>query len=158
MAVPLVLKEGKGVVFSIESVGNSDSPWILHSTLSNRFESSSEVTKYLATSKQLVNFGGGPYLIQLPTGETILSCHDTGGRQIGDDWKKNTMYVLIGDNEARNFSNVSYPFPDLPPDEGAFFNSIHALDENTVIALGSRHFADSHAEVHWVTGQVIRTE
>ena len=158
MAVPLVLREGKGIVFAIESVGNRDSPWILHSGLKNRFEKPSEVTRYLAASKSLVNFGGGPYIIQLPTGETILSCHDTGGRSIESDWKKNTMYVLIGDSDARNFSNVSYPFPGLPPDEGAFFNSVHALDANTLVALGSRHFADGHAEVHWVTGTIVRKE
>lgn len=156
MPVPLVLREGKGIVFAIESVGNPDSPYILHSTLSNNFEDKSKVSRKLAVPKTLVNFGGGPYLIQLPTGETILSCHDTGGRNIGSDWKKNTMYVLIGDDEAKGFGNVSFPFPDLPPDEGAFFNAIHALDQNTVIALGSRNFSDGHSEVHWVTGSVIR--
>ncbi len=158
MAVPLVLREGKGIVFAIESVGNRDSPWVLHSNLKDRFENPTGVSRYLAAPKSLVNFGGGPYLIQLPTGETILSCHDTGGRTIGSDWKKNTMYVLVGDSDARNFSNVSYPFPGLPPEEGAFFNSIHARDANTVIALGSRHFADGHAEVHWVTGTIVREE
>ncbi|MBV6645549.1 MAG: exo-alpha-sialidase [Cyclobacteriaceae bacterium] len=158
MPVPIVLRDGKGLVFAIESVGNRDSPWMLHSSLSNRFESANQVERYLAAPKSLVNFGGGPFIIQLPTGETILSCHDTGGRNIGSDWKKNTMYVLIGDSDAQNFSNVSYPFPDLPPDEGAFFNAVHALDANTVIALGSRHFADGHAEVHWVTGSIIREQ
>ena len=158
MAVPLVLREGKGIVFTIESVSSPDSPWVLWSSLKKRFEKPSEISRYLAAPKSLVNFGGGPYLIQLPTGETILSCHDTGGRHIGSDWKKNTMYVLIGDSDARNFSNPSYPFPGLPPNEGAFFNSVHALDANTVIALGSRHFADGHAEVHWVTGAIVREE
>ena len=103
-----------------------------------------------------MNFGGGPYLIQLATGETILSLHDTGGRELGSDWMKNTMYVLIGNDEAKDFKNVSYPFPDLPANEGAFFNSICALDENTIIALASRNFADGHSEVHWVTGTVVR--
>lgn len=156
MPVPIVLKEGKGIAFAIESVGNQDSPWIIHSGLKNRFKESSEVTRRLATLKSLVDFGGGPYLLQLETGETILACHDTGGRSIGTDWMKNTMYVLIGDNEARNFSNVSYPFPDLPVEEGAFFNSICALDQNIIIALASRNFSDGHSEVHWVTGNIIR--
>jgi hypothetical protein len=156
MPVPLVLNDKKGMVFAIESVGNSNGPWILEADLESRFEVSAAISRRLAVPKSLVNFGGGTYIIQLPTGETILSCHDTGGREIGLDWKKNTMYVLVGDNEAKNFSKVSYPFPDLPADEGAFFNSVHALDENTVIALGSRHFSDNHAEVHWVTGSIIR--
>jgi hypothetical protein len=158
MPVPIVLREGKGLAFAIESVGNTDSPWILHSSLSDRYSSDGLIARELAAPKNLVNFGGGPYLIQLPTGETILSCHDTGGRTIGSDWMKNTMYVLIGDEEARNFGSVSYPFPDLPADEGAFFNAIHSLDANTIIALGSRNFSDGHSEVHWVTGDIIRTE
>lgn len=156
MPVPIVLRDGKGLAFAIESVGNADSPWILHSSLTNRFENKGEVSRNLAAHKSLVGFGGGPYLEQLPTGETILSLHDTGGRDIGSDWMKNTMYVLIGDSEAKNFNNVSYPFPDLPADEGAFFNAIHVIDANTVIALGSRNFSDGHSEVHWVTGSVIR--
>lgn len=158
MPVPLLLRESKGVIFVIESVGNRDSPWILHTDLQNAFNDPNEVSRYLAAPKSQVNFGGGPYIIQLPTGETILSCHDTGGRSIGTDWKKNTMYVLIGDSDARNFSNVSFPFPDLPPNEGAFFNSIHALDENTLVALGSRHFPDGHAEIHRVIGTIVREE
>ena len=156
MPVPLVLKDGKGIAFAIESVNNRDSPWILRSSLSARFQTPGDISKRLAAPKTTVNFGGGPYLVQLPTGETILSCHDTGGRDIGPDWKRNTMYVLIGDAEANNFSNVSYPFPDLPVDEGAFFNALHVLDEDTVIALGSRYFADGHTEVHWVTGEIVR--
>lgn len=156
MPVPLVLKEGKGIVFAIESVGHADSPWILHASLSNRFEDLRKVERRLAASKSQIGFGGGPYLIQLPTGETILSCHDTGGRAIGSDWKKNTMYVLIGDSDARNFGELSFPIPDLPVDEGAFFNAVHALDENTVIALAGRNFPDGHSEVHWVEGTVVR--
>lgn len=158
MPVPLVLKENKGIVFAIESVGSADSPWIVWSSNQDQFRDSDNIVRWLAVPKSLVNFGGGPYLAQLPTGETILSCHDAGGRAIGADWKKNTMYVLIGDAEAKDFSNVSYPFPDLPPDEGAFFNSIYALDANTLIALGGRNFSDGHSEVHWVTGTIVREE
>ena len=154
MPVPVVLHDKKGIAFAIESIGNSNGPWVVQSSLSNRFEVPEG--RWLAAPKTLVNFGGGPYLIQLPTGETILSLHDTGGRDIGSDWMKNTMYVLIGDDEAKDFGNVSYPFPDLPVNEGAFFNSVCALDANTIIALASRNFADGHSEVYWVTGTVIR--
>ncbi len=154
MPVPVVLRDKKGIAFAIESIGNSNGPWVVHSSLMNRFEVPEG--RWLAAPKTLVNFGGGPYLIQLPTGETILSLHDTGGRDIGSDWMKNTMYVLIGNEEAKDFGNVSYPFPDLPVNEGAFFNSVCALDANTIIALASRNFADGHSEVYWVTGTVIR--
>ncbi len=156
MPIPVVLKDGKGIVFAIESVGNSNGPWIVYSDLENQFESPDG--RWLAAPKSLVNFGGGPYLLQLETGETILSLHDTGGRDIGSDWMKNTMYVLIGDEEAKNFENVSYPFPDLPPNEGAFFNSICALDNQILIALASRNFSDGHSEIHWVKGNVVRFE
>ncbi|MEQ8471792.1 MAG: sialidase family protein [Marinoscillum sp.] len=158
MPVPVVLKDRKGLAFVIESVGNADGPWVLHSDLMNRFKEESEITRRLAAPKSLVGFGGGPYLAQLPTGETILSLHDTGGRSIGSNWMKNTMYVLIGNEQAKNFEKVSYPFPDLPSEEGAFFNSVCVLDENTVIALASRNFEDGHNEVHWATGTVIREE
>jgi hypothetical protein len=156
MPVPLVLKGQSGILFAIESVGNMDSPWLLHSTLENRFKEKASITRWLAAPKALVEFGGGPYIAQLPTGETILSLHDTGGREIGSDWRKNTMYVLIGDSSGRNFSKLSFPFPNLPVDEGAFFNSIHVLDKNTVLALSSRIFSDLHSEVHCVKGKIIR--
>lgn len=158
MPVPVVLREGKGLAFAIESVESSHAPYILKSSLSNKFEDDTQVSRYLAASVNLVDFGGAPYLIQLSSGETILSCHDTGGRTIGSDWMKNTMYVLIGDEEAENFENVSYPFPDLPANEGAYFNSICALDSHTIIALASRNFSDDHSEVYWVTGTVVREE
>ena len=153
MPVPVILRENKGIVFTIESINNSNSPYLLWSSIDNSWKEKTQVKRYLATNQ--IAFGGAPYLAQLPSGETLLSFHADGGRTI-TDWKKSTMVVFIGDSMAQNFANISYPFPNLPSNEGAFMNSIYIKDINTVVAIGSRNFADGHSEVYWVEGDIVR--
>jgi hypothetical protein len=159
MAVPLVLKDGKGIVFPVESVNNSRSPWILWSSLSARWNYSTpgnttNARRWLATSLNI--WGGAPYIIQLPSGETILSVQDAGGRTIGSDWKKNTMLVLVGNSIAKNFSNISYPWPALPVNEGAYYSSLMLKNDSTLVMLTTRNFSDNHSEIYWKEGKIVR--
>ena len=159
MAVPLVLKDNKGIVFPIESVNNTRSPWITWSSLEAKWNykglgAPDNGRRWLATAGNI--WGGAPYLIQLPTGETILSCQDAGGRSIGSDWKKNTMLVLTGNSIAKNFTNISYPWPNLPANEGAYYSSLFLKDPRTLVLVTTRNFSDHHSEIYWKEGRITR--
>lgn len=157
MAVPLLLKDGKGIVFPIESVNNSRSPWIVWSSLSARWNYSGPGTpannrRWPASAENI--WGGAPYLVQLPAGPTLLAVQDAGGRSIGSDWKKNTMLVLVGNPMARNFSRITYPWPNLPVNEGAYYSSLFLKDAQTVVLVTTRNFADGHSEIWWKEGRL----
>lgn len=157
MPVPLVLQGGKGIVFPIESVNNIKSPWIVWSSLEARWNYANVATlangrRWLATSENI--WGGAPYIVQLPTGETILSCQDNGGRAVGSDWKKNTMLVLVGNSVAKNFTNISYPWPNLPASEGAYYSSLFLKDASTLVLVTTRNFGDGHSEIYWKEGHI----
>ena len=157
MPVPVVLKDNKGIVFPIESVNNTKSPWVVWSSMAARFNYVGAGTlqnnrRWLATTENI--WGGAPYLIQLPTGETILSCQDAGGRQIDSNWKKNTMLVLTGNSMAQNFTNITYPWPNLPVNEGAYYSSLFLKDAATLVLVTTRNFADGHSEIHLKEGHL----
>jgi hypothetical protein len=159
MPVPLVLGGGKGIVFPIESVNNSQSPWVVWSSVAARYNYAGLGTpangrRWLATSERI--WGGAPYLVQLPTGETLLSTQDAGGRGIGSDWRKNTMLVLVGNSVAKNFTNLSYPWPNLPPNEGAYYSSLFLKNATTPVLVTTRNFADGHSEIFWKEGHIAR--
>jgi len=158
MPSPLLLNDNKGIIFVIENVGLARSPWVIHSSLSSNWNydtlpSISNNRRWRAINENV--HGGGPYIIQLPSGETILSCHIAGGRNISG-WRKNTMAVYIGDSDAKNFRDRTYPWPNLPLSEGAIFNSLFLKDDSTIVALSSRIFSDGHGELFWKEGRIIR--
>ncbi|RFZ84824.1 exo-alpha-sialidase [Mucilaginibacter terrenus] len=157
MATPLVLNNNKGIVFPIESVNNTNSPWVLWSSTDARWNYNTTGTtqngrRWLATSDAI--FGGAPFMVQLSTGETLLSAQDAGGRNIGSDWKKSTMMVYKGNSTAKNFSRVNDPWPNLPTGEGAYYSSMFLKDQNTVVLVTTRNFSDGHSEVYWKEGHI----
>jgi hypothetical protein len=159
MAIPLVLKDNKGIVFPIESVNNSRSPWIVWSSVDANWNyrgvgTAANGRRWLATTQNI--WGGAPYIIQLATGETILSVQDAGGRSIGSDWKKNTMLVLVGNSVAKNFTNISYPWPNLPVNEGAYYSSLMQKNDSVLAMVTTRNFSDGHSEIFWKEGRITR--
>ncbi|RRB09353.1 sialidase family protein [Larkinella rosea] len=158
MPVPLVLKDNKGIVFGIESVNNTQSPWVLWSSFAARWRyaslgSTTNNRRWLATTQKV--WGGAPYLVQLPTGQTLLSTQDAGGRAISSDWRKNTMLVLVGNSVAKNFTGISYPWPDLPINEGAYYSSLFMKNNTTPVLITTRNFADGHSEIYWKEGHIL---
>jgi hypothetical protein len=94
-------------------------------------------------------YAGAPYLVQLPTGETLLSCQsDEGGPA------KPQMVVYVGDENARGFSNPSVPFA-LPPDVAGNWNALFLKDSRTVVALSSTT-AEGVRGLWAVDGKVVR--
>lgn len=159
MATPILLSNNKGIVFPIESVNDSKSPWVLWSSTEAKWNYAGLGTvqngrRWLATGENI--FGGAPYIAQLSTGETLLSFQQAGGRNIGSDWKKNTMLVYRGNSVAKNFVRINDPWPNLPVNEGAYYSFIFMKDANTVVLVTTRNFSDNHSEIWWKEGRITR--
>ncbi len=156
MAVPLELKNDKGLVFCIESVNHAKSPYIIWSSNEASYDYAGPGTianqrRWLATTEPV--WGGAPYMVQTAIGEVIMSMHDTGGRPV-TTWRNNTMLVMVGNDMAQQFTNITCPWPGLPTNEGAINNSLFLEDENTIAALTSRIYGDGHGEVYWKKGHI----
>jgi len=160
MSVPLVLNNKKGIVTVVESVHHTKSPCIIWSSLNAKWQYNTIGTTDNGRRWDGIDgiWGGAPYLIQLPSGETIISVQDVGGRKINryTGWKKNTMLVFVGNSMARNFTHVSYPWPNLPLKEGAYFNSLFLKDDSTVVAISTRNYANTRSDIWWKEGHVRR--
>jgi hypothetical protein len=161
MPVPLLLRDGKTLVVAIEDEGArprqklqpailrvrpADADWPLPIT-------ADDVRREPAPADALdpSTYAGAPFVRQLPTGETLLSCHsDEGGR------KAPQMVVYIGDAGARRFAGRSVPFP-LPDGVGGMWNSLFVKDASTVTALTSTSLRGRRG-VWAIDGHVIRAE
>lgn len=160
MAVPLLLKDNKGIVFPIESPGQK-MPWIFWSSVKANFYYNNYGTvengrRWYIDPPPIASNGGAPYLVQLPTGETLLNEQAAAGRNVGAEWKKSTQIVLVGNSVAKNFTNASIAWPDLAEDEGTYFSSICVLDNNTILSVVSRFLSNSHTEIWAKAGHIHR--
>ncbi len=81
-------------------------------------------------------YAGAPYLLWLHDGRTLLSVQSTQGRH-GTNERYANMQVYAGDRNAENFSHRTTPFPDLPQEGHALWNSLCQIDGNTVMAVMS---------------------
>jgi len=145
MPVPLLLRDG-GIALTIEDngLGGPFKPAIVRSpSVRDAWADvpiggdSDQRHRALSADAQLPRraYGGAPYLVQFPQGETILSFQSTAGREAGGDpVAHSTMAVGIGTPTARDFSRLSYPF-DVPPNDRAVWNSLFVKDSTTVTAV-----------------------
>lgn len=81
-------------------------------------------------------YAGAPYLLRLHDGRTLLSVQSTEGRS-GVNERYANMQVYAGDRNAENFSHRTTPWPDLPPEGNALWNSLCQTDDHTVMAVMS---------------------
>lgn len=95
---------------------------------------------------------GAPYLLKIPSGETVISYQTTEHRS--SDWELSTMEVAIGDKEARRFNHLTRPF-DVPLDKEAKWNSLAMWDENTIVALASSNFRSENVSPWMIKGHII---
>jgi hypothetical protein len=137
MPVPLVLRDGKGVVVAIEDNGYTPmfTPAIIHTTAEDNWNQScagaASPRRWRAIDAPTsVEWGGAPYIRQVPGGETILSFQSSVGR----DYPQ--MVVYVGDENARNFRGRSVPF-DVPSGQGGWWGSIFIKNATTITAISS---------------------
>ena len=158
MPVPLLLQGNKGVAFAIETVNANRSPYLVKRDLAGPWiltTSSFENGPYRWLVGNFSGHGGAPYLIQLPTGETVLSAHIYKG---GDWHQNNYMQVLIGDNNAKNFTHLSTPWGVLPVNESAVDNSLFLKDSTTIVAISCRNFPNGSGGIYWLEGTIVPVE
>ena len=166
MPVPLVLQDDKGIVFAIEDdgFGGGFQPGIIYSSMADNWKSG---TRYASSRNRWVAIidgeprgGGAPYIIQLTSGETLVSTqtnyfNDQRGAAL-DDMYKNRPFVYIGDANARNFCRYSIPFPFLDePDQGGVWNSLCQLDDSTVVCVSDVHGHPSQSGLWMVDGHIM---
>lgn len=137
MPVPLVLKDGKGIVVAIEDNGYTlmFTPAIIHTSMQDNwkqgFASGASPRRWRAVKKSpSVEWGGAPYIRQMPTGETVLSFQSSVGCE------KPRMVVYVGDENAKNFGGRTVPF-EVPSNEGGWWNSLSVKDDKTITAISS---------------------
>jgi GH43 family beta-xylosidase len=158
MPVPLLLKNGKNIVFSIEDNGFTNfKPYIIRNSIQDNWaniaDAGSPGRSYALANKigdEL--YAGAPYLRQLSTGEAILSYQGTEGRTNKMEFAD--MKVVIGDEEARNFNRKSVPFI-IPENKSCLWNSLCILNDNTIIAVASTNAFSDHTEVWMVKGHLV---
>lgn len=164
MPVPLLLRSGETIAVAIEDDGLVAGPFkpvIVRLPGDGSLDSghvdgdSPQRTPALAESSRLPvpAYGGAPYLVQLPAGETVLSFQSNEGRT--GDWASSTMVVAIGDERAAGFTHKSYPFP-VPEGRRALWNALFVKDASTVAALSSTTaFDPTRQELYIIDGHRI---
>lgn len=130
MAVALVLNDGKGIVYACESLATAERISIVYSSMEKNWNypeftvdsvGPGEDRRWNAIGDMK---GYAPYLIQMPSGETVLS-FNTSNSVAG------SFLVGLGNDEAKEFGGFRSPFT---LENGAYWGSLHAKYSHTVIA------------------------
>jgi hypothetical protein len=137
MAVPLILQDGRGIAMAIEDNGTSGTwrPSIIYTTVAANWSHAPvgaySVQRWDAFKTPLTGtlFASAPYLRQMPSGHTVLSFQTNANGSTQPQ-----MAVCIGDEWARDFAEMTFPF-DLRPDQSGYWNSLFVKGSDTVTAL-----------------------
>ena len=156
MPVPLLLQSGL-LLLGIEdnglAPGNSLQPAIISLGQGENLPSvdGASERRWGAASPPLAGsvYAGAPYLRQMPSGETILSCQSNeGGRA------KPAMTVYVGDSQARSFQNPSLPFA-TPSHISGSWNSLFVKNAGTITAISDTVIDGVHG-LWAIDGRLIR--
>ncbi len=134
MPVPLKLQNG-GLVVAIEDPGlhGNFKPVILDvSRAAGTPIGPDSPHRWSALAEPLPpdTYAGAPYIVQMPSGQTLLSY-----RCKPKDALRHTMIVAVGDNEAKQFQNPSAPFAMGDENGSQDWSSLFVKDPNTVTAV-----------------------
>ncbi|MBL8173761.1 MAG: exo-alpha-sialidase [Bryobacterales bacterium] len=142
MPVPVLLDWPHGIAVAIEDNGLSGTfkPVIVKTAAEDNWQSGhvggDSERRWSALEIPLVAgvYGGAPYLRQFPGGETVLSIQSGEGRARANTLDFSRMAVYVGDREARNFTNRSFPF-DVAENASGLWNSLFIKNATTVTAI-----------------------
>jgi hypothetical protein len=145
MPAPILLENPSEIVVIIEDNGWPGRGNFAATTVRNTLEdnwtkgyvnaTSSNRAMIFQTTPLTSIYSAAPYIRKLPWGETVASCQSNEKRS-SSDLQYADMYVLVGDERARNFKAKSAPFA-LGTDEHSIWNSVSVIDPGIVVALGS---------------------
>ncbi len=143
MPAPLLLADGRGIVVAVEDNGLSGNdrfkPAIVHATLEDNWRSGAvdgnSPRRWPALAEPLPAnwYGGAPCLRQLSSGETLLSYQESEDGTLAAA----RMVVCIGDENARGFTNTTYPLADASAAPGQHWNSLFVKSDDTVTAVAT---------------------
>ncbi|MBR5481128.1 MAG: exo-alpha-sialidase [Bacteroidaceae bacterium] len=167
MPVPVCLQQDKGLALAIEDNGLNGAfkPVIIHTTMQDNWKSGTVLAdspnrwSALAESDTLPApvYAGAPYLIQLSTGETLLSFQSGEGRKSQGTLDHSLMQVYVGDAEARNFCCRTTPFPfPYHPEARTLWCALEQTDERTVMATASVSGLKRRNGIQTSTGRIFR--
>ena len=164
MPAPILLKDQSDIVVIIEDNGWPGRGNFAATTVRNTLEDN--WTKgYVGATSPLRNMifqttppvsivSAAPYLRMLPWGETVAS-YQSNENRTSSDLEYFDMYVLVGDERAKNFKAKSAPF-SLGHDKRAIWNSVSVIDTGIVVALGSIGPPNGRNSVEMIKGYPIR--
>lgn len=166
MPVPVVLQNGRGIALAIEDdgYGGGFQPGILYTSLEDNWSSGirygDSPDRWIGIIGGEPRGGGAPYLIQLNTGETLLSTQTNSlADQRGapwDDMYKFRQFVYVGNAMARNFMCYSMPFPFMDePDQGSVWNSLCQINDSIVMAVGEVHGHPTQSGIWTNEGRIM---
>lgn len=167
MPVPLVLQNEKDLVLAIEDNGLSGTfkPVIIHTTLADNWASGtvsgSSTNRWAALSsyETLASsiYAGAPYLIQLSSGETLLSVQSGEDRQTPGSLDHALMQVYVGSATARGFLSKSTPFPFVDNESASvLWNSLCQINDSTVMAVSSISGLSANEGIWTVRGRLMK--
>jgi hypothetical protein len=152
MPVPLMLKSGELVV-AIEDTGGRPShvlqPSILHVDHADPSVIGGQDPRRTVPIGGLDEqmYAGAPFIAQLSTGETLLSC------QLGN-WRARPspkLALFLGDSSALNFAQGAPPFEQ----DSAHWNALFVDERDTIVALSGTEF-DRKSGVWAIDGRLAR--
>ncbi len=138
MPVPILLQKQSDITVAIEDngmkPGNSLQPALLSISSGKNapvINGGDTIRRWEAIEPPLGErvYAGAPYLAQMPSGETVLSCQSNeGGR------KEAQMAVYVGDQTAHHFKRKSIPFPS-PENVSGSWNALFVKNARTITAI-----------------------
>ncbi len=163
MPVAIVMQGNKGVLFIEESVNGGVPPTLQHRSLDGDWETEDwdgrDDDRRWRT--RLNSGAGAPYMIQLPTGEIVMSAHTD---QTGSVWQTCRPQVVITDSTGKNGGSITTPlsgYTPLPSGTGAYYNSLFLKDDETIWLLmtEAKYEGDKRIEsdIIMLEGKIIQT-
>jgi len=164
MPVPLLLQDESEIVVIIEDNGWPGRGNFAATTVRNTLEDNWK-NGYVNANSPLRNmifqtipstsfYSAAPYIRQLPWGETVAS-YQSNEKRSSSDLQYADMYVLVGDERAKNFKAKSAPF-SLDLNQHSIWNSVSVIDTGIVVALGSIGAPNGANDVVMIKGYPIR--
>lgn len=159
MPVAIVMQGNKGILYSIEIVndGGFGSPSLVHRPLDGEWDSTpwNGVNTEKRWRVDLGAHGGAPHMIQLPTGEIVVTAH-VNGRSV---WQTSYPRVVVGDSNGKNFITPVTPIIGLPSNQGLYYNSLFLKDDETVWLVMTNSLYDGttrkKGEIKYLEGKII---
>jgi hypothetical protein len=158
MPSPLLLAGDRGIAVAIEDEGYAGrrfKPVIVHTTMADNWHASPALADSpqrwgaLAEPLDPIWYAGAPNLRLVPDGPTLLSFQESPDGSM----KHCRMAVCVGDSDARNFNNKTYPF-GLPTQGNQLWNSLFVKNAKTITAI-SNTTIDGIRGIRTIDGHLI---